>query len=264
LHVERSDEQTLLWGVFQHTIKRKANGVLKHTLRFGQIRNSMHGLWHYLTGAVRAEDLNASWLRLAHQVGGGTEAVAEQWYVKLSAAYIAPDRRYHTLEHVRQVVSICRNLTSKSDERLALELTAWFHDYIYDPKRRDNEERSAEAATAAIDQLGGSGRLGAQVAEMIALTKTHESNASPLGDMFLDADLTILAAPPEQYEAYAAGIREEYAWVTDREFRSGRSAVLEGLLKRPKMFHTAMCSALEENARTNLKNELEKLKAVSA
>ncbi|HTL30889.1 MAG TPA: hypothetical protein VL282_16785 [Tepidisphaeraceae bacterium] len=224
----------------------------------------MNGLWNYLTDAVKADALHASWMRLAQQLGSAPDSVSEEWFTKLREGYALPERRYHTLEHVRQVVSICRNLTSKADERFALELTAWFHDYIYDPRRRDNEERSAEVAITAIDQLGGSGRLGAQVAEMITLTKTHESNGSALGDMFLDADLAILAAPPEQYRAYSNGIREEYAWVTDHDFRNGRVAVLQGLLDRPKLFHTSMCSALEEPARNNLKDELEQLRALSA
>jgi predicted metal-dependent HD superfamily phosphohydrolase len=221
----------------------------------------MNGLWHYLTGALRREDLAGAWRRLALQLGDAPESVAELWLNRLREEYDASTRRYHTLEHVRQVISICRNLTSKTDERMALELTAWFHDYIYDPRRRDNEEKSAEAAVNAIDQLGGSGKLSAQVAEMIALTKTHESNASSLGDMFLDADLAILAAPEATYVEYSSGIREEYAWVTEHDFRKGRTAVLEGMLNRPKLFHTAMCTPLEATARTNLQNELSQLRA---
>lgn len=220
----------------------------------------MSGLWHYLTGAVPPEDLHSSWLRLAHQIGPASPGSTDRWFAALRAGYSTADRRYHTLEHVRQVVSICRNLSSKSDERAVLELTAWFHDYIYDPRKRDNEGRSADEAITAIDQLGGSGRLGAEVAEVIALTQTHESNGSALGDMFLDADLTILAAPQDNYDAYAAGIREEYAWVTERDFRNGRIGVLQSLLDRPKLFHTSICTSLEEGARNNLRTEMNRLR----
>ena len=41
-----------------------------------------------------------------------------------------------------------------------------------------------------------------------------------------DADLGILAAPRERYDAYVAGVRADFAHVGDDDFRAGRAAVL--------------------------------------
>ncbi|MGZ6753102.1 MAG: hypothetical protein ACXVEJ_06505, partial [Nocardioides sp.] len=53
-----------------------------------------------------------------------------------------------------------------------------------------------------------------------------------------DADLAILAAPPERYAAYAAAVRREHAHVPDDAFRAGRAAILTDLLAKPHLFHT--------------------------
>jgi predicted metal-dependent HD superfamily phosphohydrolase len=35
----------------------------------------------------------------------------------------------------------------------AIQLAAWFHDVIYDPRAKDNEEKSAEYAVASLSQF---------------------------------------------------------------------------------------------------------------
>ena len=65
--------------------------------------------------------------------------------------------------------------------------------------------------------------------------------------MLVEADLAILGAEPADYSAYVAGVRAEYAHVTDSEWSTGRSAVLQHLLQNP---------ALSARARANLTAEL--------
>src|SRR5436853_298410 len=73
------------------------------------------------------------------------------------------------------------------------------------------------------------------------------------GQLLCDADLAILAADRERYDAYVTGVRQEYAEVPDADFRAGRKAVLEDLLAHDTLFHSeAARERWEERARANV------------
>jgi predicted metal-dependent HD superfamily phosphohydrolase len=103
----------------------------------------------------------------------------------------------------------------------------------------------------------------AEVARLVRLTETHRpADDDANGCALSDADLAILAAPPERYEEYAADVRREYAHVPDDEFRAGRAAILRDLLAKPNLFHTAYAREhWEAPARANVARELAALEA---
>jgi predicted metal-dependent HD superfamily phosphohydrolase len=98
----------------------------------------------------------------------------------------------------------------------------------------------------------------AEVVRLVRLTAHHRPAPGDRdGQVLSDADLAILAAGPERYAAYVAGVRAEYATVPDGDFRRGRAAVLRDLLAKPELFHTAVGrERWEERARTNVAREL--------
>ena len=99
------------------------------------------------------------------------------------------------------------------------------------------------------------------MARLVRLTATHRPEPEDRnGQVLSDADLAVLAAAPERYAGYVAGVRAEYAHVADDDFRSGRAAVLRDLLAKPALFHTAAARGLwEERARANVTRELAEL-----
>ena len=100
------------------------------------------------------------------------------------------------------------------EHELALALAAWFHDAVYQPDRDDNEERSAYAAYDALEQVGASPELMAEVVRLIRLTAGHSADDDDIaGAVLCDADLSILGAPREKYVQYAQAIRQEYIHV---------------------------------------------------
>ena len=104
-------------------------------------------------------------------------------------------------------------------------LAAWFHDAVYDGER-DAEERSAAWAEDALAPLVPAPVV-AEVARLVRLTETHQpDDADPNGCALSDADLAILAAPPDRYDEYVAAVRREYAHLPDDVFDAGRAAVL--------------------------------------
>jgi predicted metal-dependent HD superfamily phosphohydrolase len=209
-----------------------------------------------LTSADQAR-LHPAWIALLHPftLDG---AAAESAFTTLTAAYAEPHRAYHTLAHIAAVLATLDTLRDGADDWPALELAAWFHDVVYDPRRADNEAQSAAVARRTLTGLGVPAALIDHVAALIRQTQAHEPDpGDPDAPLLLDADLAILGAAPAAYAAYAAAIRREYAWVPDADYRRGRAAILRHFLARPRLYHTAaLFAAREAPARRNLAAEL--------
>jgi predicted metal-dependent HD superfamily phosphohydrolase len=172
--------------------------------------------------------------------------------------YGEPHRRYHTTEHLAEVLDHVDELATEAGDVEAVRLAAWFHDAVYDPSRGDNEERSAVLAERMLAETDLPAGTVAEVARLVRLTTTHDPRDGDRdGAVLCDADLAILAASPDRYAAYAASVREEYAAVPDEAFRAGRADVLESLLGLPVLFRTAPAREWwEAAARHNLRTEL--------
>jgi predicted metal-dependent HD superfamily phosphohydrolase len=76
--------------------------------------------------------------------------------------------------------------------------------------------------------------------------------------LFLDMDMAILAAPPNEYRAYAAAVRAEFVPAVGRlRYRIGRRRFLRGLLASPHIYLTEWYrERMEERARANVREEL--------
>jgi predicted metal-dependent HD superfamily phosphohydrolase len=173
--------------------------------------------------------------------------------VRLEGAY-ATGRGYHDLRHLTEVLEHVDELMERDDPvREAVLLAAWFHDAVYDG-RGDDEERSAQLAEQSLADTS----LADEVARLVRVTEHHRPDADDVaGQVLCDADLAILAAPPERYASYVEGVRAEYAHVPDADFAIGRAAVLQDLLAKPSLFHTpAARDRWEEAARANIEREL--------
>jgi predicted metal-dependent HD superfamily phosphohydrolase len=78
-----------------------------------------------------------------------------------------------------------------------------------------------------------------------------------LGAILISIDLSILAAEPKRYDAYAAAIRKEFAHVPEAVYRAGRADVLRRFAARPVIFPDAgFAKAFDRKARDNLAREL--------
>ncbi|GHF71300.1 HD domain-containing protein [Streptomyces thermodiastaticus] len=176
-----------------------------------------------------------------------------------------PHRRYHTLAHLTAVLDHVDTLRQYAADPDVVRLAGWFHDAFCLPQRSENEERSARLAERALTEAGVPAQKAAEVARLVRLTVTHDpADDDPDGQVLCDADLAILAAPPEAYAAYAAAVREEYHFVPEDAFREGRSAILRELLGHAHLFRTPHGRRhWEAAARRNLAAELAELEKPS-
>ena len=193
-------------------------------------------------------------------------------FFNLVAAYSSAGRFYHNLEHIHQVLEtieqIYRCSLSQASPSLnfpVIQLAAWFHDVIYDPKAKDNEEKSTEYAEATLKSLKIQKTTIAQVKNLILTTKNHQAPPTDLeSQILLDADLAILGSTESEYRAYSQAIRQEYSWVCDAEYRLGRKQVLQKFLQRERIYLTSyLFVTLEEKARQNLQSEIAALPSSS-
>lgn len=178
-------------------------------------------------------------------------------------AYGEPHRHYHTLDHIAALLELLGRHGDNVVDRDTLTLAILFHDVVYDPTRQDNEEASAAWADARLTDLGFPEDQRAKVARNILATR-HDGHrdATDGADvaLLLDLDLSVLAAPPGDYRAYAEAVRREYAFVSDVLYRPGRRRVLEGFLQRERIYLTdRLRAAWERPARANLAAEIARL-----
>ncbi len=183
--------------------------------------------------------------------------LADHTFEDIVQAYSTPDRFYHTLDHVLEVLTTIESLAPHADDLNTVKLAAWLHDVIYDSKASDNEEHSAQFAELLCEEL--SIPAGPRVAALILTTKAHQPDEDKDAQVLADADLAILGADELTYKAYAEKIRSEYAWVPDAEYRQGRRRVLGDYLIRPRIYH--LLGHLEAPARRNLAAEIARLSA---
>lgn len=174
----------------------------------------------------------------------------------LLTRYTEPHREYHNLAHVNTLLELISPdpKTTVSD----LELAAWFHDAIYDTTQGRNEEESALLAEQRLTALRIDPALRARVSQLILATKTHQATDHGMR-LFIDADLSILGAPPKTYRAYSKAIRKEYAWVPAEVFTVNRARILRSFLAREVIFQTEPFRGLEGRARANMEEEVEGL-----
>jgi predicted metal-dependent HD superfamily phosphohydrolase len=191
----------------------------------------------------------------------------EEIATALLTRYAEPHRHYHTASHLARVLQVIDEFAGRQDLFL-VRLAAWFHDAVYaiPPGQIPNEEASARLAVRELSRVGLEQEDLTQVARLVRLTATHTPGSrDPEGELLCDADLSILAAPPEEYAAYVTAIREEYAAVPEEAFLAGRLEILSRL-SEGEIFRTSKGRTLIEAARANvaaecaaLQNRLNKL-----
>jgi predicted metal-dependent HD superfamily phosphohydrolase len=164
------------------------------------------------------------------------------------------------MQHLHECFEKLRELRALAQKPEEIELALWFHDAIYDTRRKDNEEKSADWARSAILEAGVAAPAGDRIYELVMATR---HNAAPAGmdtQILVDVDLSILGASPDRFDEYELQVRQEYSWVPGPLFRRERRKVLEDFLQRQTIFQSKQfITAYESQARENLQRSIEKL-----
>lgn len=185
----------------------------------------------------------------------------------ITAAYAEPHRHYHNLNHL---YSLFKALDKHGPINPAVELAVWYHDFVYsvDPaKYADNERNSVKIMFRDLDRVFC--EIDPQVlllaGELIMSTKGHRVvsewvKADPIrlhcNQIFLDVDLSILAADEDDFLQYDYEICKEWGQYGNPslQFITARKNAMRSFLQRDQLFFSEEFKSLEARARTNLRN----------
>jgi predicted metal-dependent HD superfamily phosphohydrolase len=185
----------------------------------------------------------------------------EDLYHQLVRLYSAEGRAYHNLSHIRSLLDLSDSFRDRIQNYQALGFAIWFHDAIYNTRKKDNEELSAKFAVKSIGRFKVPVDTLVLICEMILATGEHQNKGGSEDiDLLLDLDLSILGSEEEVYRCYAQAIRKEYWWAPGFLYNEGRKKVLSRFLERESIYLTReMADRFEEQARRNIRREIESL-----
>jgi predicted metal-dependent HD superfamily phosphohydrolase len=202
--------------------------------------------------------LKARWRTHVQLLGNFSPELVGHLFDSLCKSYSERHRHYHTLAHLAAVFECLETHADEIGDPARLAFATWYHDVVYDPRRSDNEAKSAERAMKELDQLGASGELRSHVVQLILATKSHTMGGRDYDDdIFLDADFAILGAPEDIYRQYVKDVRAEYAHLDDAAWNARRSSFLKTIAAADRIFRTGIFEgSYAAQARANIAWEL--------
>jgi predicted metal-dependent HD superfamily phosphohydrolase len=195
----------------------------------------------------------------------------------IDAAYGEPHRAYHSFGHIADLLQKLDRHAHLAARPDLIAAAIFWHDAVYATRERDGCPRSDEdnvrdSAALFIRHSLFDANDAAAVRDMILATAHHaEARArqefypgySLDLDLFLDLDLSPLAAPWPVFARNLEDIRYEYALVPEPEFCRGRLQLLLSLLRDGARLFRREETAREWNkaARANVARVVRELRA---
>jgi predicted metal-dependent HD superfamily phosphohydrolase len=139
----------------------------------------------------------------------------------------------------------------------------WFHDVIYQPYFKNNEERSVhyfQKHCSENSNLKKEDKV--WIEQAIFSTFGHHPRLDDASiRIFLDLDLAILATDWNTYQTYTRAIRKEY-WIYPKSlYQNARKKAMQHFLERENIYFTEVFKVFEQQARANIQREIEGLNA---
>ncbi len=163
----------------------------------------------------------------------------------LDRGYGDARRAYHSWEHVAELLEKLDEFQALAARPALIATAVFWHDSVYvtqapDGAKRSDFENVRDSAELFLRHTLLNADDAAAVHELIMATADHtraevkmehyDGFAGDL-DLFLDLDLSPLAAPWKIFAENLENIRFEFAWVPERKFYSNQIGMLEGFLK---------------------------------
>lgn len=178
--------------------------------------------------------LETRWQNLCHQ-----STLSPETFSTIKNHYSEPHRRYHNLSHLDQCFTEFDSIKDKLQDPLSVELALWFHDFFYDPTKKDNEEKSAQFALDTLQQSGLSIDTTLNVHRLILSTK-HINPSDDSDEKYLnDIDMSILGQSSLVFDSFDQKIEQEFTSVYSLQaYLAGRIKFFQSVLSRGDIFFT--------------------------
>jgi predicted metal-dependent HD superfamily phosphohydrolase len=202
------------------------------------------------------ETLRQQWLTELHDLADEATLVAV--FERLCKAYQEKKRTYHNLHHIAALLLLAQKYRTDLQDFTSVFLAIWFHDAVYKPHRKDNEEASAALARKELQCWQLSDEVINKVVHYILATKYHWAVDDNDLQWLLDFDLAVLSSPWQEYETYTQQIRQEYSLYPDFIYNAGRKKAMSAFLERPAIYGK-LGDRAEQQARLNITLEISRL-----
>jgi len=189
------------------------------------------------------------------------EKQTQSFWLELKREYESKTRHYHNLSHILELLQFFHEFENKIIEKDIVLFAIFYHDIIYDVKKNNNEEKSAEIAKKRMNELNFSTEKINLCYGYIIATKLHkiEQKDSDLA-YFLDFDLAILGKDWDDYLKYTGKIRKEFSIYPNILYRKGRKKALNSFLDSDRIYKTTdFFNKFEIQARKNIRKEINEL-----
>ncbi|MBV7453515.1 hypothetical protein KW843_03425 [Acidovorax sp. sif1233] len=214
---------------------------------------------------VHGAELQAHWNALGQSLGRDTPAWRAEGR-RLILGWAHWPRAYHDTTHLwaclRHLQAVQDQQPGALQDPHATALALWFHDAIYWPWSKHNEERSADGAMRFLRSQNLPEPMVLRVHQHILDTRHNPGALAGDAQWVVDIDLAILGQSDAVYRQFERNVRREYFFVRWPRYAAGRSAVLQGFLERPRIYGTEWFHERHEaQAHINLSNALAALRA---
>jgi predicted metal-dependent HD superfamily phosphohydrolase len=200
-------------------------------------------------------DLKEKYTKLLINTGFEEKEIQQNW-LNLESAYSKKSRHYHNLTHINDMISCYESYLSDLEFPNEVLYAIFYHDYIYNSRKKDNELKSAEYAVKILPK--DSTLNSKTIYDMICATKDHKFDGIEDVKWLIDFDLKILSRDWEEYKIYFEQIRKEYSIYPDFLYIPGRIKALNHFLENDSIFLTEEFRNLyEAKARKNIRMEID-------
>lgn len=202
--------------------------------------NNLHNNWISITSAYTLD-----------------QQLIDRLWEEIYEAYSQNKRTYHNLNHINYMIDKVDDFQDIIDNKSIMLFSIFYHDIVYNVRRKDNEEQSAMLAEKRLKEIGLSSEKIQKCYHQIVATKDHQIHEDSDTNILTDIDLMILGEIEDVYDEYCRQIRAEYKIYPNFLYRKGRKKVIEHFLDMDRIFKTErVFDTHEEQARKNLLKEL--------
>lgn len=181
------------------------------------------------------------------------------WHA-ITNIYGKKNRYYHNLTHLEHLYKSLVEIKDKIRDWDMILFALFYHDYVYNVLKKDNEEQSAKKAVKILNSLSIDTDRIYLCNAIILATKGHNVAKNSDLNYFTDADLSILGSDWKDYEIYFKNVRKEYKYYPDFMYNKGRIKVLTHFINMPAIFKSDhFYKKFEAEAKKNLQQEIDLL-----
>ncbi|WP_103865360.1 hypothetical protein [Aquimarina sp. I32.4] len=195
-------------------------------------------------------------ISLATKYSNNTEYITSLWN-EIEKKHSKSNRHYHNLSHLYHLYSNLNQVKNDIEDWDIILFALFYHDFIYNVHKHNNEEKSAKKALKTLQELSTNKQRATLCSDIILATKGHNISAKKDINYFTDADLSILGSDWRSYQTYFENIRKEYKYYPDFMYNKGRIKILHHFISMPKIFKTDyFYTRFESQAKENITNEI--------